>query len=63
MSSETRPLVAAAILLAAPVQAFAQPRPSISLSYAVAPDVDRCPDATAFRAAVAARLGRDPFGG
>ena len=44
-----------------PVTARSQSRERIALSYALGPGVSRCPDDSAFRASIAARLGRDPF--
>lgn len=61
VSPGSRPSLVLVTLLAAPSTLAAQPRPSVTLTYALAPGVSRCPDAGTFRAAVAARLGRDPF--
>lgn len=54
-------LLAAVALV--PFPALAQPasHPAVSLSYALGPGVTRCPDASALRESIAARLGRDPF--
>ncbi len=57
-----RVAILAAIVLV-PVPAAAQPssHPAVSLSYALGPGVTHCPDASALRGSIAARLGRDPF--
>ncbi len=40
----------------------AAPRPAVRLSYSLGAGAERCPTEEALREAVAARLGRDPFG-
>jgi hypothetical protein len=53
---------ALAALLALVAPAVAAPRPRAHLVYARGPGAERCPDEDALRAAVAARLGYQPFG-